>query len=367
MVTYTLYEKGNIMNIEIQDNFIQQKRYSMYPAAAYAVQGGFWICHFIVPVLYFYDVDKERITFCRNIPSKYTSEETFASGMCVIDNKIYIAPYYGKYIIMYDIENDVFEESVRVNADGVFRNVIWYEDTLYFFPGRCEELMKYNIKTQEIEKEKIPFSVEEKYICNVIRTKDLVVCSRYKSSEIWIYDLTKNSWESIKLTGNGWYNRMIVNGDKIYVHDYINDKVKCINISKGDFCAELKEDISSASPLGVYEGKMIINVETSGEWLICDEMLNVLERYSLQERFVPPRGWNYCMFTVKNNDGFIYYFDSCSVWTVDKDNSIVIKRMEFTPEQEEDIRRKTIGKKLIKENDFNGLEEFCQFIAEMKV
>ena len=121
------------MNINFQHDMTVHNRYNMYPAAVYAVRDGLWLCHYKLPVLYFYDFKKSKITFCRVIPEKYTAEVYSTLAMCVIDNNIYIAPFNGKYIFVYDIVADVFEELMYIGKERAFRNLIRYGELLFLF------------------------------------------------------------------------------------------------------------------------------------------------------------------------------------------------------------------------------------------
>jgi len=68
---------------------------------------------------------------------------------------------------------------------------------------------------------------------------------------------------------------------------------------------------------------------------------------------------------VEGTDSAEYYCDSASVWYGDCASSMVAKRIGFAHKQEDDIRIETISRKVMKENDFSGLEEFCQAIIGM--
>lgn len=352
------------MNINIQNDMIQSNKYNMYPAAACVIQDGLWFCHSKLPVLYYYDLKKRKITFCRVIPEKYTSEIYYTIAMCVVDNNIYIAPFNGKYIIVYDIVADVFEEIMYIGNDCAFQKVIRQGDMLIFIPCTYDKIVKYSLQTHKLAVEDLPFSAAEKYIGNVEKIGDAIFCAMSYCGEIWIYDLKKSSWRSIEVLGDSGYNRMFVNNEKIYVHEDKRDKLKCINISKGNVCAELMEDVKSASPLSGYEDKIIVNSEVSGEWLLCDEELNVIEQYPMMERLAPPGGFPYVMRVFKHEDGKVYYCDSRYIWTVNMDGNISAHMMTFEPEQEKNIRKELLSGKIMQENDFTGLKEFVNLLLE---
>jgi len=191
----------------------------MYSSAVCAVHDGLWFCHSKLPVLYFYDLKKSKITFCRVIPEKYTAEVYCTLAMCVIDNKIYIAPFNGKYIFVYDIVADVFEELMYIGKERAFQNVIRHGELLFFVPCTFEKMVKYNLTTHEIEVEELPFEADVKYIAKVEKSGNIVFCAMHYCGEIWMYDLDKSSWRCIEILSDRGYNRMFVNNKNIYVHE----------------------------------------------------------------------------------------------------------------------------------------------------
>ena len=342
--------------------------YSMFPGASFADEDGVWFCHLQLPIMFYFDFSTNKVTVVKEVPMEFqgVQGESFAADMVKINNKLYIAPYYSKSFFVYDILSDTFESIMDVKTDKAFRTIIYSNDELILFPCKYEYLVRYNIKTRIISYDKLPFSETEFYIVAAKKSAESVFCAMFNSNSIWRYHLIDGKWDNISVEGTNGFNRLAVSNDKLYLHEYAEDRLICVKW--GHNCSPIKYEgeLKNACAYRLDEDYMLINSETSGELAFCDAGFQEVRYIDFNYPYALAQGEDHALCEIHCEDSFSkmnkIYCDHHILFHILDDGSIKWSYLQLDDISKKQLMEAFSKRNIIKENGLFSLEYFLELV-----
>ena len=192
-------------------NFLTASRYSI-------IENGFlWVISLQSNFLLKIDLDKKILVDVYPIPEK-TSREYTHKGMIKIDDNIYIFPYYGKNIYVFNVNLCEFSEiDIPLNSNNTkgyykFSNITLYNDKIFFLSDNNYGIFNLDIITKKIEINKefvddveindIDSETDLLYSEYGLRDDNRLLVPLYNQNKLLVFELNNMSYEIVVLSDN---------------------------------------------------------------------------------------------------------------------------------------------------------------------
>ena len=253
---------------------------------------GMWFVSNFYPFLYYYDLKKEEILECIEIPVKSDNRVAKFSSIHAIDNNIYLIPNNEQKIYIYQlITEEIKEIDIENPVLNMFRESYVYDSYIYCIPYRYDKVVKLNIVTNEVHYINLPNdlqNVTDRCLNSICRKGDVIYCAVWKSSKLLVIDLKEDTIKAINLFKDN-YNHSIAYicfiSNLLYIFDDEIKKIYCIEMATKKII--ISKDMKKTDVKIISVGNTLILDDTYiDEWSVMDKNLKVINFYK-EKMFFP--------------------------------------------------------------------------------
>lgn len=297
--------------------------------AAYAVDGGIWFVHDkTIPVLFFYDLKKRKITKAKNIPCQ--KRQAHFWDLCVYREKVFLIPDREPRIVIYSIKEDAFDFlDIKTPCQMNFIKAILKDDTLYCIPYGYDCVVKVNLNHLSIrygEKWREAGGFAESTMLNsAYKSGNEIWCAVYPTNKIIIYDMEMEKWRCAGYALDMELAQVVVEGGRLYALDAAGE---CLGIYGMDSGTKYETRMleKDAAHLSVF-GETIILDNAYGGW----EILASGEHICSQKGELKANG-SQGVWT-EGEEGAIYGFNNGNLVMLFSDRTFEVEELAISMEE----------------------------------
>lgn len=259
---------------------MEKEKMEVYAEVICANEQGIWFVHCALCIIYFYDFEKQDITFSRIIPNDKFCVQNPYWNIMYHNNNIYLFARYASKSYRYNVVEDKFYVIQVGNAElNEIDSAYMYMNYIYIFPLNCEYVFKYNVKTEEISSVNgIQQMLKDKnlYInktCQYKESKILVTIPN--SSTLNVFDMMSEKWIVSRFKNkNANYSCIVYDDDKMIAFDKKKNSLLVMDLKENIICERNGECGQSINISILCNGWIATSNLESGKIQIWDKQLN---------------------------------------------------------------------------------------------
>lgn len=205
------------------------------------------------PILCSWDFVSEDYVVLSTIPEEKGSVDRLFNGMCVLNGKLFLAPYNAEKVWIYEINSNSWNSLLldgccdrKTNAK--FVGCYGYGEYIFLFGYECNNIVRINVNDGSIEKVLINWKESHgsfwgQSICVI---DAMLYIANLKEYGICAVDLEKGSGEYLRESGSDCaFCGICINENIMYAMPYSGNKMYGIEKDKKNVVIDLPEDYKS--------------------------------------------------------------------------------------------------------------------------
>ena len=247
---------------------------------------GIWFCHYTLPILYYYDFKMRKVVRIKVLPNEFLFGEEVVSSIAYSNEKIYIVPYKGNCIAIYDIIKDSFHKIFLKNAnrnEGVFSNVFSYKNQVYCIPYRFRYMVIINAISNEIIYQDFFDITLKDTIPKAVQFKNYFIGILYSENKIIRFNMETKHLDKITIDPNmvGAYEIILLNNkERLFVFDDRKNVIYGIDLRTWEECCKLNLPFHSLNWINISDDNILIQDVLTNRIFVYDKDLNFLDEES---------------------------------------------------------------------------------------
>lgn len=333
--------------------------------------GGIWIVHGSLPLLFFFDYHIERITLCKIIPVSTPNTILPFSAIVKDDKRIFLIAGSQNKTLLYNIYEDKFTEiEMDDSYENAFYRVLKKDRELYVIPFRHDKVKKVNMDTLAVtdgDNWKKLYEDSTLYINNTgcITDNGNFLAPVPTTNTCLFYDVQKEIWKKIEIQEKSVDCTAVAHyKNKIYIFDRNDNTIKRIDMSGNvEMCKTV--DIREVT-LHIIAGKLVLDAVYTKDIIIFDTNLKEIERFQ-KITYKSDNSLDGIFLSWYNNNGK-YFVITRSNKLVVIDEKLKVKKYDLWIDSkliDDIISDLFVLKKqnVIIENTWMGLESYMQYLV----
>lgn len=220
------------------------------------------------PVLCCWDFVSEDFVVLSTIPEEKGTVDRLFNGMCVLNGKLFLAPYNAEKVWIYEIKSNswsslLLDGCCDSKTNAKFVGCYGCKDYIYLFGYECKNVVRINLNDESVEKVLINGKESNgsfwgQSFCVIDST---LYVANLKEYGICAVDLEKGSGEYIKKSESDCaFCGICINGNKMYAMPYSGNKMYEIEKDEKDIVITLPEEYKSAR--NIFNGLVTFDAVT---------------------------------------------------------------------------------------------------------